>query len=102
MAHYRKPLAAAAALNTAIFVGEAVAGFQVDSLSLLMDSVPMTSSMAAGRLNSRLICGVRRRFWPGEINLELVIGGRCGRDSPHGEQRSRTLPMIACICGMTV
>src|SRR6201987_3160121 len=34
-----KPLAAAAALNTAIFVVEAVAGFQADSLSLLMDSV---------------------------------------------------------------
>jgi cation diffusion facilitator family transporter len=39
MAHYRKPLATAAALNTAIFVVEAVAGFQADSLSLLMDSV---------------------------------------------------------------
>jgi cobalt-zinc-cadmium efflux system protein len=39
MAHYRKPLAAAAALNTAIFVVEAVAGFQADSLSLVMDSV---------------------------------------------------------------
>jgi cation diffusion facilitator family transporter len=39
MAHYRKPLAAAAALNTAIFVVEAIAGFQADSLSLLMDSV---------------------------------------------------------------
>jgi len=39
MAHYRKPLAAAAALNTTIFVVEAVAGFQADSLSLLMDSV---------------------------------------------------------------
>jgi Co/Zn/Cd efflux system component len=39
MAHYRKSLAAAAALNTAIFVVEAVAGFQSDSLSLLMDSV---------------------------------------------------------------
>jgi Co/Zn/Cd efflux system component len=39
MAHYRKPLAAAAVLNTAIFVVEAVAGFQADSLSLLMDSV---------------------------------------------------------------
>src|SRR6266566_4881910 len=39
MAHYRKPLAAAAALHTAIFVVEAVAGFQADSLSLLMDSV---------------------------------------------------------------
>src|SRR6266508_3870542 len=39
MAHYRKPLAAAAALNTAIFVVEALAGFQADSLSLVMDSV---------------------------------------------------------------
>jgi cation diffusion facilitator family transporter len=39
MAHYRKPLATAAVLNTAIFVVEAIAGFQADSLSLLMDSV---------------------------------------------------------------
>ncbi len=39
MAHFRKPLAAAAALNTVIFVGEAVAGFQSESLSLIMDSV---------------------------------------------------------------
>ena len=38
MAHYRKPLAAAVALNTAIFAVEAIAGFQADSLSLLMDS----------------------------------------------------------------
>ena len=39
MAHYRRPLAAAAALNTAIFVVESVAGFKADSLSLIMDSV---------------------------------------------------------------
>src|ERR1700751_5864824 len=39
MAHYRKPLAAAAALNTAIFVVEAVAGYKADSLSLIMDAV---------------------------------------------------------------
>jgi Co/Zn/Cd efflux system component len=39
MAHYRKPLAAAVALNTVIFVGEAVAGFQAQSLSLIMDGV---------------------------------------------------------------
>jgi cation diffusion facilitator family transporter len=39
MAHYRKPLLAAVALNTAIFVVEAVAGLQADSLSLVMDSV---------------------------------------------------------------
>ena len=39
MAHYRRPLAAAVALNTGIFVVEAVAGYQSGSLSLIMDSV---------------------------------------------------------------
>jgi cobalt-zinc-cadmium efflux system protein len=39
MAHYRKPVAAAVALNTGIFVVEAVAGYQASSLSLIMDSV---------------------------------------------------------------
>jgi cation diffusion facilitator family transporter len=39
MAHYRKLLGAAVGLNTAIVVGEAVAGLQVNSLSLLMDSI---------------------------------------------------------------
>src|SRR6266496_1561469 len=39
MAHYRKPLAAAVALNTAIFVVEAIAGYQAGSLALIMDSV---------------------------------------------------------------
>jgi cobalt-zinc-cadmium efflux system protein len=47
MAHYRKPLAAAAALNTAIFVVEAVAGFKADSLSLIMDSVHTLSDEMA-------------------------------------------------------
>lgn len=39
MAHYRKPVAAAVALNTGIFVVEAVAGYQASSLSLIMDSI---------------------------------------------------------------
>jgi Co/Zn/Cd efflux system component len=39
MAHYRNPLARAAALNSAIFLVEAVAGYQADSLSLIMDAV---------------------------------------------------------------
>jgi cobalt-zinc-cadmium efflux system protein len=39
VAHYRKPLAAAAALNTAIFAVEAIAGFQANSLSLVVDAV---------------------------------------------------------------
>src|SRR6266849_4014854 len=47
MAHYRKPIAAAVALNTAIFVVEAVAGFQAQSLSLLMDSVHNLSDQMA-------------------------------------------------------
>jgi cobalt-zinc-cadmium efflux system protein len=39
MAHIRKPLAAAVALNTLVFVGEAWAGARANSLSLLMDAV---------------------------------------------------------------
>ncbi len=39
MAHFKKPLAAAVALNAAIFVIEAIAGFRSESLSLIMDSV---------------------------------------------------------------
>jgi len=39
MAHHRKYVAAAVALNTAISVVEAAAGYQANSLSLLMDSV---------------------------------------------------------------
>jgi Co/Zn/Cd efflux system component len=39
MAHHRKAVAAAAILNSGIFVVEAVAGYQAGSLALLMDSV---------------------------------------------------------------
>ena len=39
MAHHRKAVAAAAALNSGIFAVEAVAGYQAGSLALLMDSV---------------------------------------------------------------
>ena len=39
MAHYRKPIAAAVVLNSAIFIIEAIAGFGANSLSLIMDSV---------------------------------------------------------------
>ncbi len=39
MSHYRKPLAAAAIVNSAIFVVEGVAGFHAQSSSLLMDAV---------------------------------------------------------------
>jgi cation diffusion facilitator family transporter len=39
MAHYRKAVAAATVLNTAISAVEAVAGFEAHSLSLIMDAV---------------------------------------------------------------
>jgi cobalt-zinc-cadmium efflux system protein len=39
VAHYRKPLAAAVALNTAIFLPEIIGGFEAGSLSLIMDGV---------------------------------------------------------------
>jgi cobalt-zinc-cadmium efflux system protein len=39
MAHYRKAVGTAVALNTSIFVVEAIAGYQAKSLSLIMDSV---------------------------------------------------------------
>src|SRR2546426_3595646 len=39
MAHYRKSLAAAVALNSAIFIVETIAGYGADSLSLIMDGV---------------------------------------------------------------
>jgi cobalt-zinc-cadmium efflux system protein len=47
MAHYRKPLAAAAGLNSVIFVAEAIAGLQSESLSLIMDSVHNLSDEVA-------------------------------------------------------
>ena len=47
MAHFRRPLAAAAALNAAIFVVEAFAGYRANSLSLLMDAVHNVSDEAA-------------------------------------------------------
>ncbi|HXK22536.1 MAG TPA: cation transporter [Myxococcota bacterium] len=47
MAHIRKPLAAAVAINTAVFAGEAVAGVRAGSLSLVMDAVHNSSDELA-------------------------------------------------------
>jgi len=47
MAHFRKPLAIAAALNGAIFVGEAGFGLQANSLSLVMDGIHNLSDQLA-------------------------------------------------------
>lgn len=47
MAHIRKRLAAAVALNTAVFAAEAAAGAHAHSLSLVMDAVPNFSDELA-------------------------------------------------------
>jgi cobalt-zinc-cadmium efflux system protein len=47
MAHYRKPLAIAAGLNAAIFIGEAAASVPAHSLSLLMDGIHNLSDQLA-------------------------------------------------------
>jgi cobalt-zinc-cadmium efflux system protein len=67
MAHIRKPLAAAALLNTAVFAAEAVAGSRAHSLSLLMDSVHNFSDelallclLAAYTLGASLSRGLQR------------------------------------------
>jgi cation diffusion facilitator family transporter len=47
MAHHRKSVAAATALNSAIFVVEAAAAYQAGSLSLVMDSIHNFSDQLA-------------------------------------------------------
>ena len=63
MAHIRKPLAGAVALNTLIFAGEAWAGARANSLSLLMDAVHNFSDELA------LIC----------LFLAYVVAARASR-----------------------
>ncbi len=47
MAHHQKAVAAAVIVNSAIFVVEAIAGYQADSLSLIMDSIHNVSDELA-------------------------------------------------------
>ena len=47
MGHHQKAVAAAVALNSAIFVVEAVAGYEASSLSLIMDSIQNLSDEMA-------------------------------------------------------
>jgi len=58
VAHYRKPLAAAVALNTAIFVPEAIAGFKAGSLSLIME-VFTTFRRVGARVSVSGICSAQ-------------------------------------------
>ena len=69
MAHYRKNLAAAAALNGGIFFVEVVAGYKAESLSLIMDGFHNLSDEMAlvflylalsSRSGSHEICSARQ------------------------------------------
>jgi Co/Zn/Cd efflux system component len=56
MAHWRRPLAAAVALNTVIFVVEGIAGLEVNGLSLVMDGVPDLGDVQVSL--APVVCGV--------------------------------------------
>jgi cobalt-zinc-cadmium efflux system protein len=65
MAHHLRSVRAAVALNSALFIGEAIAGLQARSLSLLMDSVHNLSdelALAAIWLAFVLTQGVSRNL----------------------------------------
>jgi cation diffusion facilitator family transporter len=67
MAHYRTLLGAAVGLNTAIIVGEAVAGWQANSLSLLMDSIHNLSDEMA------LVCIFLAFLLPTALSRTLLL-----------------------------
>jgi cobalt-zinc-cadmium efflux system protein len=71
MAHIRRPLGVAVALNTAVFVAETIGGLRAQSLSLLMDAVHNFSDELA------LVC----------LFLAYVLAARLSR----GLQRSANL-----------
>jgi hypothetical protein len=102
MAHYRKAVAAAVALNSGIFVVEAVAGFRAHSLSLLMDSVHNLShemgladrgDLGADEMLARRIIDLERNpdlLCEGEgiSRAALVDGGRpqLAASSPNADE----------------
>lgn len=65
MSHVRKPLVAAATLNTFVFVVEGIAGYQAQSLSLIMDSVHNLSDELA------LVCLVLAYFLPIRLSRNI-------------------------------
>lgn len=67
MAHVRKPLIYASVLNTGIFVMEALAGYQANSLSLLMDSVHNLSDELA------LVCLCLAYLLPLKLSRNLQL-----------------------------
>ena len=77
MAHIRRPLAAAATLNAAIFAGEAWAGVRADSLSLLGDAVHNFSDQLA------LVC-----LWLASLVATRASGRQEGAATSHGPRRA--------------
>jgi cation diffusion facilitator family transporter len=66
MAHYRKAVRTAVALNTGIFTVEAVAGYQAGSLALIMDSIHNLSDELA------LVCLYLAFIWPRGPSRTLI------------------------------
>lgn len=69
MSHVRKPLVAAVALNTVVFVGEAAASAQSGSLSLLADAVHNSSDELG------LVCLCAAYFFPLRFSRNLQRAG---------------------------
>ena len=88
MAHVRKPLLYATALNTGIVGIEAFAGYQANSLSLLMDSVHNLSDELA------LVCLCLAYLLPLRLsrNLQNVFS--------ESNNYFREFPKLASKCGI--
>jgi Cation efflux family len=91
MAHHLRSVRAAVALNSAIFIGEAIAGLQARSLSLLVDSVHNLSdelALAAIWLAFVLTQGVSPACRAGhprnEVSLTVSAGLATGTPAGSG------------------
>ena len=85
MAHFQRAVGAAVVLNTAIVVGEAVAGFRANSLSLLVDSVHNFSDELA------LLC----------LYLAFFLPAYLGRQSQRTANVLNSLGLMT-LCGVAV
>jgi len=85
MAHFQRAVSAAVVLNTAIVIGEAVAGFQANSLSLLVDSVHNFSDELA------LLC----------LYLAFFLPTYLGRQSQRTANVFNSLGLIT-LCGLAI
>ena len=85
MAHFQRAVGAAVVLNTAIVVGEAVAGFQANSLSLLVDCMHNFSDELA------LLC----------LYLAFFLPAYLGRQSQRTANVLNSLGLLT-LCGIAI